>query len=68
MGEYEDVSIELGKAKRELTKNNGEIVVLLELLRRCRDEMSSLEEYHQEDYDILEDVRKELSHWKTNRS
>ena len=67
MSEYEDVSIELGELKRELTKNKGEIVVLLELLRRCGSAMAHLEEYHSEDYSILEEVKDELSLWKTER-
>ena len=69
MGEYEDVSIELGVVKRQLTKERGETIYLLELLRRCVVAFW-VEEKHGDglyDHDLLVEVEKELALWKTER-
>jgi hypothetical protein len=70
MGEYEEVSIELGEVKRQLTKRRNDTLYLLELLRRCVVAFRVEEKYHSElyDYDLLEEVEKELKLWKTERS
>ena len=69
MGEYEDVSIELGEVKRLVAKQQQENINLLQLLRRCVIAFKIEEAYHQElcDYDLLKEVEEELSHWKTER-
>ncbi len=69
MGEYEDVSIELGEVKRQLTKERAETQYLLELLRRCVIAFRIEDEYHGGlcDYDLLSELEKELLAWKTER-
>ena len=69
MGEYEDQAIELGAVKRLVAKQQGETIILLELLRRSKDALVAEDAYHSGllDYDLLVDITEELSHWKTER-
>ena len=69
MGEYEEVSFKLGRVSRHLTASHAHALVLLRLLERSAIAFRKEEDYHGElfDYELLKDIEKELSLWKTER-